>query len=90
MDNDTVITDPEALVSFKRALDRYIKSIIESVKSLCSHYNALGTSGAWKDIQYQRFGEALFSFKKKMEEEVRQLSLISEFLRRKIAVLEED
>lgn len=90
MNGSKIDTNADALRRFKNALDLYIDSIIENVNGLCSKYNAIGESGEWHDEQYERFGDSIFSFKKKMEEEVEELSIISEFLRRKIEILEEN
>lgn len=88
MANFMVDTDPQALISFKNALDTYIQSIGETTQELRSEYNTLGNERAWQDVQYERFGEALGAFERQMNEELWQLSVISKFLQGRIAKLE--
>lgn len=87
MSNNTIITDVNALIDFKRNLDNYIETILHNVNSLVSAHKGMG--GAWNDAHYYEFGEAIDSFRTNMQEQLNALKIISDFLGRKIQKYEE-
>lgn len=87
MTNNTIITDIDALIDFKRSLDDYISTITDNVDSLVrSHKNM---EGSWNDAHYYQFGEAIDSFSLKMKDKLMKLHIISQFLEKKIRKYED-
>lgn len=85
MDNSVINTNPDALEEFKRALDKYIQSIVDNVERLSNLYHRIGDS--WNDEQYEKFGDALSAFVNQMQSQVDILDTISAFLKGRIEVL---
>lgn len=89
MEKGTIKTNPEALRAFKKALDAYIVSLKDNLRSLQREYEDLSINDGWNDEKYRAFGTKLEEFAKRIEKETGELSLVSEWLGNKIRQIEE-
>lgn len=87
MSDGLEMIDPEVIKKFKNDLDAYIDNVSTTLSKLLSEHDAM--SASWKDDNYRKLTDELTNFSAEIRKQLSMLSILSELIKRKIAILEE-